>query len=421
VWYDARIETDFDSRIVRIKTLRVPNVRFPDASEEQQNNLARLLEREVLAWDLDISLDRLLTGLDLAAQRRGVTSDLNNAPPAIIFTTVPSILVTIDGDPSLQTIPNTNYRRIINSPFDIIFDPTTETYYLFAGADQWYSSPRWQDSWTLASSVPADLAQLAPEEPEEEEPAEDAEPEEPEEPGPPPEIVVATEPTELVVSDGEIEFTPMGAVNNLLYVSNSESDIVFDIETQTYYVVLSGRWFQSKSLTDGPWTFVEGADLPQSFNFIPPDGEMGHLLVSVPGTEAAENAVLENQIPQTSAIDRSTTTLEVTYDGDPIFEPIPNTNTAYATNTDVSVIRVDGVYYACDDAVWFVAGNPHGPWSVADEVPDDIYEIPPSVPVYNVTYVHVYHSTPSVVYVGYYPGYVGSYVYGGTIVYGTGY
>jgi len=34
--------------------------------------------------------------------------------------------------------------------------------------------------------------------------------------------------------------------------------------------------------------------------------------------------------------------------------------------------------------------------------------------------VHVYSSTPTVVYTGYYPGYVNSYIYGGCIVYGTG-
>ena len=34
--------------------------------------------------------------------------------------------------------------------------------------------------------------------------------------------------------------------------------------------------------------------------------------------------------------------------------------------------------------------------------------------------IYIYDSTPTVVYIGYYPGYVGSYVYGPTIVYGTG-
>jgi hypothetical protein len=38
-----------------------------------------------------------------------------------------------------------------------------------------------------------------------------------------------------------------------------------------------------------------------------------------------------------------------------------------------------------------------------------------------VKYVQVYESSPQVVYVGYTPGYMGCYVYGPTVIYGTGY
>jgi hypothetical protein len=58
---------------------------------------------------------------------------------------------------------------------------------------------------------------------------------------------------------------------------------------------------------------------------------------------------------------------------------------------------------------------------VADSIPTaEIAKIPPSVPVYNLTYVAVYASTPQVVYVGYTPGYTGAYPYYGVPVYGTG-
>jgi hypothetical protein len=46
---------------------------------------------------------------------------------------------------------------------------------------------------------------------------------------------------------------------------------------------------------------------------------------------------------------------------------------------------------------------------VATSRPDDVESIPASNPHYNVKYVHVYDSTPDVVYVGYTPGYYGSY------------
>jgi uncharacterized membrane protein YgcG len=80
------------------------------------------------------------------------------------------------------------------------------------------------------------------------------------------------------------------------------------------------------------------------------------------------------------------------------------------------------MYYCCNKAAWYEAGDPNGPWKVSTSVPQEIYTIPPSCPIYNVKYVNVYNSTPDVVNVGYTSGYTGSYVAnGGTVVYGTGY
>jgi hypothetical protein len=62
-----------------------------------------------------------------------------------------------------------------------------------------------------------------------------------------------------------------------------------------------------------------------------------------------------------------------------------------------------------------------GPWYVATKVPESVYAIPPSCPIYPVTQVYVYETYPDSVIVGYLPGYVGCYVGGPTIVYGTGY
>ncbi len=85
------------------------------------------------------------------------------------------------------------------------------------------------------------------------------------------------------------------------------------------------------------------------------------------------------------------------------------------------MLEIGGRYFAVDSGVWFVASNPKGPWAVADTVPEsEIQKIPPSSSAYNTTYVHVYQSTPEVVYVGYTPGYMWSFPYYGVPVYGTG-
>ncbi len=225
-------------------------------------------------------------------------------------------------------------------------------------------------------------------------------------------------PTELIVTDGKPEYSPMPG-GELLYVKNTESDILMEVTSQRHFVLLGGRWFASRSL-EGPWKYVAADELPPSFKDIPADSdELAHLRTWVDGTEEAREAVLDAHVPQTASVKRDAT-IEITYDGKPKFEDVDETKLQYAVNTPDQVLKYGNKYYCAKEAVWYVADKPEGPWTVATEVPDEIQKIPASNPNYNVKYVHVYDVTPEVVYVGYYPGYVNSYVYGGVIVYGTG-
>jgi hypothetical protein len=80
---------------------------------------------------------------------------------------------------------------------------------------------------------------------------------------------------------------------------------------------------------------------------------------------------------------------EVAYQGEPKFEPIEKTTVSRAVNTDKDIIKVGDLYYMCFQGVWFMAKSPTGPWEVTSSVPKQIYEIPVSSPVHNVTYVTV--------------------------------
>ena len=223
-----------------------------------------------------------------------------------------------------------------------------------------------------------------------------------------------------MVTDGEPKYTPLPG-NELLYVSNTESDLFLHIDSASYYILLSGRWYNAASL-DGPWAFVAPKDLPRAFAAIPASSPKGSVLAHVAGTVEAEDAVLEASIPQTQAIRRDVPVdLKVSYDGEPKFESMEGTTAEYATNTQQSVIQADGNYYCCQDAVWYQSQQPGGPWTICASVPQSIYKIPPSSPVYNVTYVRVYDTTPDTVYYGYTLGYTGCYARGGVVVYGSGY
>jgi hypothetical protein len=232
-------------------------------------------------------------------------------------------------------------------------------------------------------------------------------------------VVTATEPTELISTDGAPRYAPLVG-DDLLYVTNTESDVLREVSTQRIYVLLAGRWYWAKTIS-GPWTFVRGDQLPASFSRIPPDSPKGHLLASVAGTPQADDAVADAEIPQTSPIRRDATGFQVTYDGRPQFQPIPGSGLQYAVNSDAEVILADGRYYACDQGVWYVASDAEGPWQVSVDRPPGVDDIPPSCPVYDVRYVYVYGVTPDFVYFGYLPGYLGCYPYYGTVVFGTGY
>ncbi len=139
-------------------------------------------------------------------------------------------------------------------------------------------------------------------------------------------------PAELLLSQGQPELVPIPGTT-LLYVSNSGNDIFMDTSSQMYYVLAAGRWFVSNTLQNGDWSYVPGSSLPADFAKIPPSNPKASVLVSVPGTPQAKEAVIANQIPQTAAISRNAAKLQVNYHGAPDFQPIPDTALTYAVNT----------------------------------------------------------------------------------------
>jgi len=408
-WFQANMDVDRDAGTAELVYLNVTRVRFPNATEEHQRTFASLVEREVPKWALTVSLDRLTASVAASERERRSAEGLQHVAPRILFAREPTVLLLYDGEPVRRPVPGSPYQRVVNTPFLVAYDSGAATYFLSGGASLWYSARDPLGPWNPGATPPADLAQQVP-------PDTALAATSPS--GPPPRILVATEPTELVVTTGAPSYQTL-AGTSLLYVDNTESNWFKDSETQRDYLLLSGRWF-TRQRADGPWTFVRADSLPAIFARIPPDSPRGDVRAFVAGTVEAEEALADAQIPQTAAIDRAAATLTVAYDGDPHFEAIPGTDVSYAVNTATQVLRIDERYYAVDNAVWFVAPTPAGPWAVSDSVPAAVKTIPPSSPVYNVQYVEVYQSTPQVVYVGYTPGYIGAYPYGGCMVYGTG-
>jgi len=415
VWLSAIVDIDREERRMVVRELTVPEVRFGDSKPEHRASLVKLLETEIPKWELTLDLDRFVPGLggDL---EYATTPGIRSEPPKFVHSAEPAVLLLYDGEPRGAGIPGAEgLESVVNTLFPVVRKKGANRYYLFGGEKYWYSAEDPLGPWTVTTTVPKSIRALM---------AKIEAPEgfgEPSQDIAPPKIVVATEPTELIVTLGEPKWQPIADLD-LLYCDNTDADLFLDLTTQRYYVLASGRWFAGRDLANPlEWTHVSNDQLPEAFSRIPEDSTNGHVLAHVTGTAEAREEALQNAIPQTAAVKRDDASLTVAYDGAPDFEPVEGlSDVRFAVNTETPVFLANGRYWACDDAIWYVSDSAIGPWRVATEIPASLYQIPVSNPHYNVTYVHVYETTPQVVYVGYTPGYVGSYWYHGCVVWGTG-
>jgi hypothetical protein len=411
-WFDANMFTDRDERMVTLESITIRKIKFPEEIDsDREQEIRSILETEIPKMSLEFQLDELLSTIEQTNSGKTGEEGLNNDPPEVIIRNKPAVLITIDGEPRTEAIEGSGMLQVVNTPYFIVYDPQNREYWLYGDGMWFVTNDVLRGSWRYNNNPRSAVKELIDESENQSTATEQA--------SPIPEIVVRSTPAELVVTDGEPDFAPIEG-SGLLYVTNTQSDVFMNTGDQSYYILLSGRWYVSKSMK-GPWTYVAADQLPNEFSAIPEGSSKDRVLASVAGTDAANEAVLDAIIPQTASVNRNEATVNVTYDGNPNFVNIPGTRVAYADNSGTTVLLISNRFYACDNGIWFESDRATGPWIVCVNVPRDVQDIPPSSPVHNVKYVYVYDYTPDIVYVGYTPGYTGCYIYGPTVVYGTGF
>jgi hypothetical protein len=424
IFATVRTQVDKVARTVVFEDYNVTKVDFPTLPNRGAAYSAELT-KEFAAKVRTMSLDRLQASL--AAQGiRPPTVEVQNNPPQVIVSYSPALLVPIDGAPVLKPVPSdSRFQRVINTRALILRGGLGQRYFVHV-FDGWLMSESLSGPWekpflppagadaiaqSLSKSGVVDLLDGGP----------NANPK-PSLANGIPTIYTSQVPTELIVFKGQPDFVPIVGTQ-LLWASNTSADVLINTANNNYYVLLAGRWFTGGSL-NGPWTFVASDALPPDFAKIPPQSSAGAVLPTVAGTPQAQEAVIENSIPQTATVPlKNGPTFTPQFDGPPQFAPVAGTSLSYVTNSHSPIIQVSpNQFYSVTAGVWFTSNALTGPWRIATSVPPVIYTIPPSSPIYYVTYVRIYEATPQVVYVGYTPGYLGTVVAPyGTIVYGTGY
>ncbi len=420
VWVTAVVAPATEDSMVVLSGPRVERASFPGATPDEAAKLEQALLK-VLATDQPLILARAdaarLAGGSVAGGLPPAAVNLE--PPPIFHSRLPSILIVFLGEPRFEPVfEGSDLEFCLNTNWDLFRERATGRNFLLVETGWMETQNVLEGPWKLAEGLPAGLSNL-PDDGNWQEVREHV-------PGQPltivPQVFVSTEPAELIVTEGMPRLEPLPD-NKLSAVVNTDSTVLYHRAEGNYYFLAAGRWFRARQLT-GPWSAAT-FDLPDEFRSLPSDGDWTDVLASVPGTDQAEEAALLASTPRMAEISRESARLEVEYDGPAQFEPIQGTALGYGINTPQDVISYDAgggqsVYYACHDGVWFTAGSPYGPWVLSDSVPDAIYTIPPTSPVYPVTYVRVYDSTPATVITGYYPGYYGNYVVGGAVLFGLG-
>ena len=424
VWISARSDVDKDSHMVTLENVTINKVSFPEDRAREPQFLTQINEA-VPDKAIDVPLDHLEANLAITgAREKAAAVEVKNSVPVIIFSDIrPSILVLIDGEPVLRASAQPHVMRVVNTRSLILLHEDSKEYYLSL-MGLWVAGQSPMGPWSPTNTLPAGFDTLR-ESLSNEGTVDLLMPNNPA--GAPPQslpvIYTQDKPAELIQSRGEPEYAPIEGTN-LLYMKNTENAVFMMLGTSENYVLVSGRWFKAPSL-NGPWAYVSGKSLPSDFARIPPESAKANVLVSVPDTPQANEAVIANSIPQTATVKIAEAKLTVSYDGTPKFANVQGASgLQYATNSASPVILVEEskIYYCVNNGIWFYSASPLGTWVAATVVPPVIYTVPISSPIHYVTYVRIYGYTSEVVYVGYTPGYMGTCVTPeGVVVYGTGY
>jgi hypothetical protein len=413
----ANTVANVSARTVYVSDIEVINSRFPTLDPEHEAEMQQKISHVYPTMTFNVSLNHMIASLEKVKEPVSAAA-VSTQAPTIFASTSPAIVLMVDGKPVLVPIEGTKLQYVVNTNWDLFYDGSE--YFLLSGKT-WLKSKEPAGPWAATSKLPAEMAKLpmgqnwdgvlkqvpptagAP---------------------PAPKVFFTERPSELIVFRGVPVYSPIPGTS-LSYATNTDDSVFFHRPDNQVYALLSGRWFRAGNI-NAPWVYA-GNGLPADFARISTGKPYSTVLVSVPGTQEASDAVLLAQVPTTAVVNRAAAeaSVKVVYAGEPKFVPIEATTMYYAVNTQNRVIRVGSAYYVCFQGIWFISVSPAGPWKTADTVPAVIYTIPPSSPVYNVTYVVVSNPTPTTVQTSYTSGYLGVFILGmavgATIVYGTGY
>jgi hypothetical protein len=181
----------------------------------------------------------------------------------------------------------------------------------------------------------------------------------------PPRIVVATEPTQLLLIDKQPVAAPVTGTG-LEFVVNTDWKLFRQPMTGNWYVLNQGTWQTHSMLATGGWNTT--VDLPDDLRLLALGDEWAELREALPPR-------LPNQEPPPFIVSLEPTEL-VQIDGAPQLQDAGDAGLQYVANTDRDLFALAGRWYLLLAGRWFTAGSLTGAWGSVDALPPAFETIP---------------------------------------------
>ena len=426
MFFSSTLDNDLSAGLVQVSGVQVTRVQL--AGSQDSAATTAVLQQMLAGATFTIQRSVVLENMQVTSLQAD-PAPLGNTPPVIRVIDHPAVLILLDGAPVLRDV-GAGVGIAQNTPSLLAFESASKTWFTRVGASAWMQAADFKgpfmsgaapsDSVTnaIAAALPRSTAAVQANGSSTNVTGSSASTASAT--SQVPEIVVSTSPLCLVSINGAPNLAQVA--DGLFAISNANCDLFTATASNTWYLLASGRWFTSGDLMNGPWSYLKPSSLPPSFAAIDPKGTWGNVLAAVPGTSAANDAIYQQSVPHVATLDRSKAKASFsTIGGAARFVAIDGTSLSWAQNASAPLILCEGSYYLCQDAAWFTSDAATGPWALCDAVPQLMYAMPPSSPVYGVTFVRVMGSTADTVTFGFTAGYMNSFVNNGIVSYGTGF
>src|SRR5215467_6084146 len=145
------------AKLVTISNLQITNTYFPSLDKPTADKMEQAF-KSFVPQTFQISLFHLIASTPKKEPPAGV--QLNNDPPKIFVGYRPSILLSVNGEPVLSQVPNTNLKFVVNTQWPLFFDEGNSNYYLAVG-QQWLTTNSLEGQWSATKNLPHDMSKVA--------------------------------------------------------------------------------------------------------------------------------------------------------------------------------------------------------------------------------------------------------------------